>query len=189
MTLHHLKTWPEFFGRIWNGDKTCEVRKNDRNFTVGDVLVLHEWCPRAEVYLGRIVTVRVSYIIREPPFAPDGHVIMCFHAVPRLPLDLREEGTSEPEITKDDELVLREWKESKGGSLSTSHLVTDADLLRLIADCRANGHDLREAYDRHVRDVERQLEAHRKAADRVLYDFGDEYPGRLAPLRDLMGDD
>ncbi len=188
-TVHYLKTWPEFFQAVWSGDKTCEVRKNDRSFVVGDVLMLQEWCPVREAYLGRVVSVRVSHVLREP-WAPAGHVVMSFYPVPRLPLDLRRESSSEPAITNDDTLVLREWKKDRGSiGEHDTHVVTDDVLLRLIADCRANGRDLREEYDRHVRDTERQLAAHREAADAVLRDFGDEYPGRLAPLRDLVGDD
>lgn len=42
---HELKTWPVFFESIRNGDKTFEVRKNDRSFQRGDVLWLREWHP------------------------------------------------------------------------------------------------------------------------------------------------
>jgi hypothetical protein len=62
-TLHDLKTWPQFFERILTGEKTFEVRKNDRRFKVGDVLVLREfeeWRNRG--YTGRSVRVAVTYI-------------------------------------------------------------------------------------------------------------------------------
>ncbi len=43
MKVHELKTWPESFRAVRAGAKTHEVRKNDRDFRVGDVLVLWEW--------------------------------------------------------------------------------------------------------------------------------------------------
>jgi hypothetical protein len=43
MTVHELKSWPEFFSAIETGEKTFELRRNDRNYQVGDVLVLREW--------------------------------------------------------------------------------------------------------------------------------------------------
>ena len=32
---HDLKTWPEYFAEIANGNKTFELRKNDRDFESG----------------------------------------------------------------------------------------------------------------------------------------------------------
>jgi hypothetical protein len=43
MTVHELKCWPEFFDAIEDGDKTFEVRFNDRGFQKGDVLSLCRW--------------------------------------------------------------------------------------------------------------------------------------------------
>lgn len=40
MTEHTLKTLAPFFDAVEDGSKTFEVRKNDRGFAVGDILVL-----------------------------------------------------------------------------------------------------------------------------------------------------
>lgn len=45
-TEHELKCHPEYFGRICRGQKTFEIRKNDRDFQVGDILVLREYDPK-----------------------------------------------------------------------------------------------------------------------------------------------
>jgi len=42
MQVHELKTINPFFEDVWNGLKDFEVRKNDRNFKVGDRLKLVE---------------------------------------------------------------------------------------------------------------------------------------------------
>lgn len=42
---HTLKTWTEFYQAVICGNKTFEVRKNDRNFQIGDVLNLIEVLP------------------------------------------------------------------------------------------------------------------------------------------------
>ena len=39
--VHELKYWPDFFKKTVNGKKTFEVRWNDRNYMLGDVL-FHE---------------------------------------------------------------------------------------------------------------------------------------------------
>lgn len=42
---HRLKTWPEFYAAIERGEKTFEVRLDDRGYAVGDVLTLREYDP------------------------------------------------------------------------------------------------------------------------------------------------
>jgi hypothetical protein len=45
MKTHYLKTWPEYFQAIKSGEKKAELRLNDRDFKVGDELVLQEYDP------------------------------------------------------------------------------------------------------------------------------------------------
>lgn len=69
---HELKTWPEYFQEVKSGKKTFEIRKNDRDFKVGDILVLKEWkckghnqvMPNELVgeYTGDELRMRVTYI-------------------------------------------------------------------------------------------------------------------------------
>ena len=40
---HCLKTIQPYFADVENGTKTFEVRKNDRNFKIGDILFLQEY--------------------------------------------------------------------------------------------------------------------------------------------------
>ena len=61
MTKHVLKSWPEFFEPIFKEAKNFELRKNDRHYKVGDVLVLREWEPTRNEYSGRKCTRTVIY--------------------------------------------------------------------------------------------------------------------------------
>jgi len=63
MTVHELKSWPEFFEAVWRGEKTAELRKNDRGFKVGDVLRLREWEPNTQMYSGREVRREVTHVM------------------------------------------------------------------------------------------------------------------------------
>lgn len=82
MTEHELKILPEFFDAVVHGVKTFELRKNDRNFAVGDILLLKEW---KHEYTGREVYVRVKYILKDCIFAGliPGYVIMAITVIPQ----------------------------------------------------------------------------------------------------------
>ena len=77
MNVHELKTWPEYFQAIIDGIKPFEVRKNDRDYQVGDILLLREYDPIISEYTARDILVEVTYILDKKPFAPDGYVIMA----------------------------------------------------------------------------------------------------------------
>ena len=51
--IHNLKTWPEYFKLMIEGKKTFELRKNDRDFQVGDRLDLLEYNPDTQEYTGK----------------------------------------------------------------------------------------------------------------------------------------
>lgn len=59
--LHELKTWPEYFQPVKAGVKTFEGRVDDRNFQVGDRLLLREWDPKIKHYTGRKLTAEITY--------------------------------------------------------------------------------------------------------------------------------
>lgn len=59
---HQLKTWPEYFEETWSGRKTFEIRKNDRNYKVGDEVLLREYDPKANKYTDRTLVGVISYV-------------------------------------------------------------------------------------------------------------------------------
>lgn len=59
---HDLKIHPEYFDAIDLWIKTFEIRRNDRNFKVGDELRLREYDPVTKQYTGREANRTVSYI-------------------------------------------------------------------------------------------------------------------------------
>lgn len=78
MEKHELKTWSEYFQAVLDGTKTFEERKNDRNFKVGDMLVLLEWNPESNEWTGSGICKQVTYILDTPKFVREGYVVMGF---------------------------------------------------------------------------------------------------------------
>ena len=71
--VHELKISPENFNEIAGGIRNFEIRKNDRDFMVGDTLALNEW--ENEKYTGHFILVTIKKIFRYPCLA-DGYIIM-----------------------------------------------------------------------------------------------------------------
>ena len=82
-TTHDLKIWTTFFDMLQSGTKTFELRRNDRNYQVGDVLHLREWRVSEEVFTGRECMRTVSYILAGGQFGiEEGYVAMGFAPQP-----------------------------------------------------------------------------------------------------------
>ena len=60
-TTHRLKSWPEFFQPLIDGQKTFELRKDDRRYMVGDILLLQEFEPNTGKYTGREIKKRITF--------------------------------------------------------------------------------------------------------------------------------
>jgi hypothetical protein len=61
-TCHDLKSWPKFFRPIIAAQRTHELRRNDRDFTVGDHLLLREYDPATGTYTGHEARAEVTSI-------------------------------------------------------------------------------------------------------------------------------
>lgn len=59
---HNVKSWPHLFEATLLGLKTHELRNHDRDFKIGDTLLLQEYDPKSHKYTGREQTVEITYI-------------------------------------------------------------------------------------------------------------------------------
>jgi hypothetical protein len=58
-----VKSWPWFFEQMICGQKKHDMRdKRDRDYAVGDIMLLEEFDPRGVGYTGRSATVLITYI-------------------------------------------------------------------------------------------------------------------------------
>ncbi len=58
---HELKTDEKYFKALWCGDKTFEIRNNDRRFDERDEIVLNEIDPYGEE-TGRSIEAIITYL-------------------------------------------------------------------------------------------------------------------------------
>lgn len=84
---HELKTYPEHFDATRDGCKPFEIRKNDRNYQVGDILILQEYIPPGIFIENRKGNGYTGYEIRrEVTFITDfaqqpGYVVMGLRTI------------------------------------------------------------------------------------------------------------
>lgn len=71
-----IKTWQDPFCDILNGIKRFEYRINDRNYLIGNILVLREYHPESNEYSGRSICAEVVSIYKDGYGIPDGYCIM-----------------------------------------------------------------------------------------------------------------
>lgn len=60
--VHNLKINSEYFLPVKEDLKSFEIRKNDRDFHVGDLVILNEFSPEKNIYSGEKITVKIKYI-------------------------------------------------------------------------------------------------------------------------------
>lgn len=72
---HDLKIYPEFFSAVCTGVKRAELRKNDRDYLVGDTLHLME-TPRGSCHrTGEYINVTITHIADVGEWMP-GYVLL-----------------------------------------------------------------------------------------------------------------
>lgn len=59
---HECRSWVHLFTPILDGAKTHDLRIDDRNYRVGDRILLREYDISVGRYTGRKVTVEITYI-------------------------------------------------------------------------------------------------------------------------------
>lgn len=101
---HKLKTWPDYFQAVWEGRKKFDLRRDDRDYQVGDMLLLREYdpgkpkgcpqgCPLRHLhdwerppvcYTGRELTARIDYVMRGGRFGlKRGNVVLSITVMQR----------------------------------------------------------------------------------------------------------
>jgi ParB family transcriptional regulator, chromosome partitioning protein len=81
MTIHKLKLNSCYYADSASGIKTFEIRKNDRDYKVGDVLELREWIwsgvDGKGTYTGEVHWKVITYILNDEEYLHDGYVCLA----------------------------------------------------------------------------------------------------------------
>ena len=77
MTEHKLKIKSEHFSAVINKTKTAEIRYNDRNYQVGDHLILNE-IDENGVFTGKNCEVIVTHVLDDNQYLQNGYVMLSF---------------------------------------------------------------------------------------------------------------
>jgi hypothetical protein len=64
MVVHNLKLWPQFWVTTTNAIRSFDIRNNDREFEIGDVIRFQEWEPSTRQYTGRECYREITYVLR-----------------------------------------------------------------------------------------------------------------------------
>lgn len=73
---HNVKCWPEVFGEMLAGRKTAEFRLNDRDYQVGDGLLIREWCPDKRTYTHREIERQITHVLKDSFGVPKGYAML-----------------------------------------------------------------------------------------------------------------
>lgn len=61
---HEVKVLPQFVKPIVTGRKQFEIRYNDRDYRVGDKLILKEWDEEKSEFTGVIIDCSITYLLK-----------------------------------------------------------------------------------------------------------------------------
>ena len=79
LMVHELRTWPQYFDLVAQGMKPFELRKNDRNFEVGDVILLQRFDPESNSYTGEEITALITCLLENFAGIEHGYCILGIH--------------------------------------------------------------------------------------------------------------
>ena len=76
MSRHALKTWPQYFKPLTNGDIELSLRKNDRDYQINDVVQFFEWTKENGLTGKKSQFYRIKYVLCKTPGLIDGYVAL-----------------------------------------------------------------------------------------------------------------
>ena len=82
--IHQLKLEKDYFIAVLKGNKTFEIRNDDRHYRVGDIVGFNEIesVDSSHVkYTGRSLLAEITYILNDDRYVSDGYVAFSFETL------------------------------------------------------------------------------------------------------------
>jgi len=95
--VHKLKLNADYYDDSASGKKTFEIRKNDRDYKVGDFLELREWVfsvlENKGSYTGNVHWKIITYVFNDEQYLPEGYVCLACYPT-NEPVEVKDEKES-----------------------------------------------------------------------------------------------
>lgn len=154
---HELKIYQEYFEAVKDGRKKFEIRKNDRDYKVGDILVLLEYDKYYEAFTGEKITVEITYLTGYAQ--QNGYVVLGIEeiweseelteikkvVIPKFVAEFLGSHWDDGEPAKEDKADLIRHQEQYIRSFGTSELknwIVKADNFILFVEAVMNGYEV-----------------------------------------------
>lgn len=141
MKIHCLKVHPDYFVDLADGIKTCEIRKNDRGYQVGDEIVLQMY--RVNRWLqGTRIAFKITHIL--PGFGlKDGYVALSIKRIPITAEHNDAFGKHLVALAMNDKQAPKDTLEEELNSMTLTHYVLKrADIAKLSPENLDKFHEI-----------------------------------------------
>jgi ASC-1-like (ASCH) protein len=76
--IHELKIIQPYFSEVKKGAKKFELRRNDRDFKIGDTVVLKEYDKKTQTYSGEFIVIGITYVLKNMVGIDEDYCIFSF---------------------------------------------------------------------------------------------------------------
>ncbi len=81
-TTHEVKILTQFYNRVFTEQKTFEIRKNDRDYQVGDILLMREFDPEKREYINHSQPISARIVYMSAFEQKEGFVVLGIKYIP-----------------------------------------------------------------------------------------------------------
>lgn len=63
MTKHEVKSWPDYFATLKSGARNFDLRRADRHYKVGDLMIISEFDDRLGKFTGEKLERKITFVL------------------------------------------------------------------------------------------------------------------------------